>query len=208
MNETIFAVFGLGFVLGLKHATEPDHVVAVSTIVSRNKSIAHSSLAGTLWGLGHTASLFICGSVVLALRLTISENLMQWAETGVGVMLVFLGLNSMWRLARPEAPHDHHHTSPIPTRSFFVGMVHGLAGTGALMVLVLATVPTLFSGLIYILLFGLGSIGGMLLLSGLISVPFAISAGRSRLLNNGLQLVAALMSVGLGLFWISQRALV
>ena len=148
------------------------------------------------------------GASVLALRLTISENLMQWAETGVGVMLVFLGLNSMWRLARPEAPHDHHHTSPIPTRSFFVGMVHGLAGTGALMVLVLATVPTLLSGLIYILLFGLGSIGGMLLLSGLISVPFAISAGRSRLLNNGLQLVAALMSVGLGLFWISQRALV
>jgi hypothetical protein len=208
MNETIFAVFGLGFVLGLKHATEPDHVVAVSTIVSRNNSIAHSSLAGTLWGLGHTASLFICGSVVLALRLTISENLMQWAETGVGVMLVFLGLNSMWRLAWPEEPHDHHHTSAIPTRSFFVGMVHGLAGTGALMVLVLATVPTLLSGLMYILLFGLGSIGGMLLLSGLISVPFAISAGRSRLLNNGLQLVAALMSVGLGLFWISQRALV
>ena len=76
------------------------------------------------------------------------------------------------------------------------------------MVLVLATVPTLLSGLIYILLFGLGSIGGMLLLSGIISIPFAISAGRHRLLNDGLQLAAALMSVGLGLFWISQRTLV
>ena len=203
MNETTFAVLGLGFVLGLKHATEPDHVVAVSTIVSRNKSIAHSSLAGTLWGLGHTASLFICGGVVLALRLTISENFTQWAETGVALMLVFLGLNSLWRMARPERKHDHPHAPPVQTRSFFVGMVHGLAGTGALMVLVLATVPTLAGGLIYILLFGLGSIGGMLLLSGIISIPFAVSARRYTFLNNGLQLIAALMSVGLGLFWIS-----
>ena len=204
MNETTFAVLGLGFVLGLKHATEPDHVVAVSTIVSRNKSIAHSSIAGTLWGLGHTASLFICGGgVVLALRLTISENFTQWAETGVALMLVFLGLNSLWRIARPERKHDHPNASPVQTRSFFVGMVHGLAGTGALMVLVLATVPTLAGGLIYILLFGLGSIGGMLLISGIISIPFAVSARRYTFLNNSLQLIAALMSVGLGLFWIS-----
>jgi ABC-type nickel/cobalt efflux system permease component RcnA len=200
MNETILAVLGLGFVLGLRHAMEPDHLVAVSTIVSRNNSIAHSSLAGTLWGLGHTASLFVCGGMVLALKLTISEDFMTWAEGGVAVMLVILGFNSLRRLARPAA-HDHHHEFTIRKRSFLIGMVHGLAGSGALTVLVLATVPSIVGGLIYILLFGLGSIGGMLLLSSLISIPFVMSSRRYRVFNRGLQLVAGLMSIALGLFW-------
>jgi len=226
MNETILAVFGIGFVLGIRHALEPDHLVAVSTIVGSGNSIRRSSIVGTLWGLGHTTSLLICGALVLALRLSIPQDFVAWMETVVAVMLVTLGVNTVWKLARDwklhihmhshdgrphlhfhvhaatdKVAHNHRHRLDIPFRSFFIGMLHGLAGSGALMVLVLATVPSFISGLIYILLFGLGSVGGMLLLSTLISIPFALSAGRYRLLNGGLQLLAGLMSIALGLFW-------
>lgn len=212
--------------LGLRHALEPDHVVAVSTIVSRNASVLRSSLAGTLWGLGHTASLLICGSVVLALRLSIPDNFVAFAETGVAVMLVVLGVNALrqWvksskvhvhfhthdgrrhihfhiHRATEAAVHDHRHLSEIGLRSFFIGMVHGLAGSGALMVVVAAAVPSFAAGLIYILLFGLGSIGGMLLLSSLISIPFVLSARRFEMFNHSLQLVTAVLSIALGLSW-------
>jgi len=228
MNQTVFAIFGLGFLLGLRHALEPDHVVAVSTIVSRSKSIARSSLAGTLWGLGHTTSLFICGNVVLALRLTIPESFVARAETAVAVMLVVLGVNALWQWAKASklhihfhthdgrrhihfhvhrsvetAVHTHRHVFRVGIRSFLIGMVHGLAGSGALMILVVTAVPSFLTGLIYILLFGLGSIGGMLLLSSVISIPFVLSARRYHLFNNGLQLVTALLSIGVGLLWIS-----
>jgi cytochrome c biogenesis protein CcdA len=206
MNETVFAVFGIGFLLGIRHAFEPDHLAAVSTIVGSGTSIGRSSIVGTLWGLGHTTSLLICGAVVLVLRLSIPEDFVAWMETAVAVMLVTLGFNAVWKLSRNwklEHAHAHRHGFDIPFRSFFIGMIHGLAGSGALMVLVLATVRSLVSGLIYILLFGLGSVGGMLLLSTLISIPFALSARRYRLLNSVLQLAGGLMSIALGLFWIS-----
>ncbi|MBI4475146.1 MAG: sulfite exporter TauE/SafE family protein [Acidobacteria bacterium] len=227
MNETIFAVFSLGFVLGMRHALEPDHLVAVSTLVSRNNSIARSSMAGALWGAGHTASLFVCGAVALALRSSIPKEFVTWAETAVAIVLVLLGINALrqltkiWKLhvhvhthdgsrhihfhlhRKAEAEiHEHQHHSSNQAKSFLVGMLHGLAGSGALMVLVFATVPSIISGLIYIVLFGLGSIGGMLLLSSIISIPFALSAGRYQAINNGLQLTSAVMSIGLGLFWI------
>ncbi len=228
MNETIYAVLSLGFVLGVRHAMDPDHLVAVSTIVSRDKSILHSSLAGTLWGLGHTASLLICGGLVLALRLSVPPGIFAWAEKAVALMLICLGANVVWQCAKtyrlhvhthrhngglPHAhlhvhdasaieAHDHPHKFRVPTRSFFIGMIHGLAGTGALVVLVLASVPSILAGLLYILLFGIGSIGGMLLLSSLISIPFVLSARRFRVFNNALQLVAGLTSIALGVLWI------
>src|SRR5438477_3052971 len=96
-DGTGLAIFGLGFALGVRHALDPDHLVAVSTIVSRNKSIARSSLAGAFWGLGHTASLFICGTIVLALRLSIPESFVASAEKAVAGMLVLLGVNALWR---------------------------------------------------------------------------------------------------------------
>jgi high-affinity nickel permease len=228
MNQTVFAIFGLGFLLGLRHALEPDHVLAVSTIVSRNNSIVRSSLAGTLWGLGHTTSLLICGCLVLALRLSIPESFVAGAETAVAVMLMVLGVNALWQWVRASTLHIHFHThdgrrhihfhahpaaeTAVHThrhifkagiRPFLIGMVHGLAGSGALMILVVTAVPSFVTGLIYILLFGFGSIGGMLLLSSVISIPFVLSAGRYHMVNNGLQLVTALLSIGAGLFWIS-----
>ena len=228
LPDTGLAIFGLGFALGVRHALEPDHLVAVSTIVSRNNSILRSSLAGAFWGAGHTASLFICGTLVLALRLTIPESFVATAERVVAVMLVLLGINALWGAVKKsrlhihfhthdgrrhihfhvheaEAPavHDHPHVLKIGLRSFVIGMVHGLAGTGGLMILVIAAAPSFIAGSIYILLFGFGSIGGMLILSSVISVPFVLSARFFQAINHGLQFVTALLSIAVGLFWIS-----
>src|SRR5215510_10900398 len=147
-NETSFAVFGLGFALGVRHALDPDHLVAVSTIVSRNNSIARSSVVGAFWGVGHTASLFICGTIVLALRLRIPENFVATAERAVALMLVVLGINALWRAIRNSklhvhfhthdgrrhihlhthqeslSNHDHAHMLKIGFRPFLIGMVH------------------------------------------------------------------------------------
>src|SRR5439155_18411603 len=109
LNEPSLAIFGLGFALGVRHALDPDHLVAVSTIVSRNNSIARSSVAGALWGLGHTASLFICGTIVLALRLSIPATFVATAETAVAIMLVLLGMNALWRAIRNSRLHIHFH---------------------------------------------------------------------------------------------------
>src|SRR5262245_20682022 len=109
-SETSLAVFGLGFALGVRHALDPDHLLAVSTIVSRNKSIARSSVAGAFWGVGHTASLLICGTIVLALRLRIPESFVATAERAVALMLVLLGINALWRAIRNSKLHLHFHT--------------------------------------------------------------------------------------------------
>ena len=228
LDGTGFALFGLGFALGVRHALDPDHLIAVSTIVSRSKSIARSSVAGAVWGVGHTASLFVCGSIVLALRLQIPDSFVGAAERAVAIMLVLLGINAMWRAithsrlhfhfhthdgrrhahfhAHPStaaSTHDHSHRLNVGFRPFWIGMVHGLAGTGALMVVVIAAAPSFLAGSIYILMFGLGSIGGMLILSSLISIPFVLSARFFGVVNQGLQFVTASLSIALGLFWIS-----
>lgn len=225
MDGMVPAALGLGFVLGLKHVLDPDHLVAVSTIVSQHKSVRRSSLIGTFWGLGHTASLLSVGIVVVALKLSIPKQFAFWMELGVTVMLVLLGVKALrgalhgWtlhahvhshdgrrhvhiHLHRPEELHVHHHRHlfGFGVRPFLVGIVHGLAGSAALMILVLATIRSTVGGLIYIAVFGIGSVAGMLVLSSLISVPFALSGKRFAVLNEGLQLLAGLSSVGFGIF--------
>jgi len=227
MDGMVTAALGLGFVLGLKHVLDPDHLVAVSTIVSQHKSIRRSSLVGTFWGLGHTAALFSVGITVVALKWSVPQQFAFWMELSVSVMLLLLGLRALrevtrgWTLHahvhshggrkhvhihfhRPEElhtnQHHHRHLFGFGARPFLVGVVHGLAGSAALMILVLATIPSVFGGLVYIAVFGVGSIGGMLALSGLISVPFVLSGRRIALMNEGLQLLAGLSSVGFGLF--------
>src|SRR5258708_1480372 len=187
MSQEIWsAALGLGFALGLRHALEPDHMVAVSTIVSQSRSIRKSSLVGASWGLGHTASLFAAGIAVIGLKLTIPKNMALWMELAVAAMLFALGFKTMrsafqgWRIHRHgDHPHLHVHTPVsmgLGLRPFLVGMVHGLAGSGALMLVVLTTIPSPLAGLGYILMFGLGSTGGMLLMSSVIGMPFVWSS--------------------------------
>lgn len=105
----LIATLGLGFVLGLKHALDADHIVAVSTIVSEHKSIFKSSLVGTFWGLGHTVSLFLIGLLVILLRLAIPPRVALWMEFGVAIMLVLLGVNIVWKFFRGKRIHIHTH---------------------------------------------------------------------------------------------------
>ena len=222
---TLIGLLGLGLILGLRHALDPDHIAAVSTIVSESRSVRRSSLIGTFWGLGHTMSLFIAGVLVIALKVQISDRVALWMEFAVALMLILLGLKAMlkplrgWRihvhqhvhdggshshvhLHRPSEEHAHKHRHLIRSgaRPFLVGMVHGMAGSAALMILVLATIPSALAGLIYIAVFGLGSVGGMLIMSSLISLPFIFTRQRFKVLSEGLQVAVGLFSLGFGLF--------
>ena len=222
---TLIGLLGLGLILGLRHALDPDHIAAVSTIVSESRSVRRSSLIGTCWGLGHTMSLLVAGVLVIALKIQISDRLALWMEFAVALMLILLGLKAMlkplrgWRihvhqhahggsshshvhLHRPSEEHAHQHRHLIRSgaRPFLVGMVHGMAGSAALMILVLATIPSALAGLIYIAVFGLGSVGGMLIMSSLISLPFILTRQRFNVLSQGLQVAVGLFSLGFGLF--------
>jgi sulfite exporter TauE/SafE len=224
MEPSLYAAFGLGLILGVKHALDADHLIAVSTIVSEHKNLKWASLIGAFWGLGHTTTLFVVGVLVIGLRLTIPPRLALGLEFLVAVMLVVLGVNILWRSFRSEKIHLHahnhspethahfhvhgdreeSHTHPHPFKSmrkpFFVGMVHGLAGSAALMLLVLTTIPSPMAGLLYIVIFGFGSVGSMLVLSSLIGLPFILTAQRFTVLNQWIRLVAGLASAAFGLF--------
>ncbi len=222
---TLIGLLGLGLILGLRHALDPDHIAAVSTIVSESRSVRRSSLIGTCWGLGHTMSLLVAGVLVIALKIQISDRLALWMEFAVALMLILLGLKAVlkplrgWRihvhqhahggsshshvhLHRPSEEHAHPHRHLIRSgaRPFLVGLVHGMAGSAALMILVLATIPSALAGLIYIAVFGLGSVGGMLIMSSLISLPFILTRQRFNVLSQGLQVAVGLFSLGFGLF--------
>lgn len=226
------ALLGLGLVFGLKHATEVDHVVAVSAIVSQQRNVLRSALVGGLWGLGHTASLVAVGAVVLALRVAIPERVSGWLEFCVALMILGLGANALVRALRVRRDvhvhrhsHDglshvhihfhergtHHADKPAPRHThavsrlglkpFLVGAMHGLAGSAALTLLVLTQVESAALGLLYLGVFGLGSILGMLLMSGLIGLPFALSARRVSGVSYGLQAAAAVLSIAFGLWY-------
>ncbi len=229
------AILGLGLVFGLKHATEVDHVIAVSTIVSEHRNILRSALVGGLWGIGHTASLVVVGAIVLALRIAVPESVANWLEFGVALMIIGLGASALLRVLRgrkdvhvhththDSVPHSHIHFhdggaehpieqslplashSHLPTRIGFkplvVGAVHGLAGSATLTLLVLTQISSALLGMAYLAVFGFGSIFGMLLMSGLVGLPFAFSARKLTGFNHGLQTAAGLLSIGFGLWY-------
>ncbi|MDH3494551.1 MAG: urease accessory protein [Acidobacteriota bacterium] len=212
-----------GFVLGLKHAVEADHLAAVSTIVAQRKSVVGSALIGGFWGLGHTMSLLIVGALVVFLKLKISGATEAWLEAVVGMMLIVLGVNALRKLWKKETIHIHthehgqrehihihtheknanpenHHIARLTPRSVAIGMVHGLAGSAALMLLIVPAINVPAIALLYIALFGAGSIVGMMLMSFLIGLPMYLTAGKFALLNKGILLSAGLFSCGLGIF--------
>ncbi|HYY57843.1 MAG TPA: hypothetical protein VE842_10965 [Pyrinomonadaceae bacterium] len=234
MLKTIFmgtfstaSVLAFGFVLGLKHAVEADHLAAVSTIVSERRSLWSSSLVGGLWGVGHTISLLFAGILVILFHFEIGERAALALEFGVGLMLVALGANALRKLARggrvhlhvhrhggrahihphmhdgsPEVDPHTHHGLRLGVRPLLVGMIHGLAGSAALMLLVLSTINAPLVGVVYIVVFGVGSIGGMILMSALVGLPVYLTAARFNRANLTVRGLAGLFSLSFGLFMI------
>lgn len=229
---SILAVLSVGLVFGLKHATEVDHVVAISTIVSRHRNVFHSALVGALWGAGHTASLLVIAAIILTLRVTIPETVSGWLEFGVALMIIGLGLSALWRALRKSgevhvhqhshddlshthvhfheqetkhqpATHAHHShaVSRIGWKPVLIGMMHGLAGSGALTLLVLTQISSSFIGFMYVATFGLGSIAGMLLMSAMIGLPFALASKKLTHVHQGIQTLAAVFSICFGIWY-------
>jgi ABC-type nickel/cobalt efflux system permease component RcnA len=233
----VFALLGLGLVFGLKHATEVDHVVAVSTIVSEHRSVYRSALVGGLWGAGHTFSLVLVGIVVLVFRVAIPATVARWLEFGVALMIITLGALAVMRVLRRrsdlhlhkhshdgqahvhihfherQTPHEgvappHSHViSQIGFKPILVGAMHGLAGSAALTLLVLTQIQSVGLGLLYLAVFGIGSTFGMLLMSGLIGLPFALSARKITSFNYGLQTAAGALSIAFGLWYAYDAAI-
>jgi ABC-type nickel/cobalt efflux system permease component RcnA len=214
------AVLGLGFALGLRHALDVDHLAAVSTIVSERRGLWRSSLVGVVWGIGHTTSLLVVAIGVIGLHAEIPPRLGQCLELGVALMLVGLGARLLHAVLRGDAihahvhahagrahVHPHHHVrgvadhdhGPSHRRPFLVGLVHGLAGSGGLMLAVVATIPDPLLAVTYVVIFGLGSIGGMAVTSTLFALPSRLAAGRVAGADRWLRAGAAVASVAIGL---------
>jgi hypothetical protein len=204
MYETsILVVLGIGFVLGLKHATDPDHIVAVTTFIGKEKRIARGCAIGLFWGLGHTLALSIVGLAVVGLKIPMSKWLAERLELGVAVMLIVLGarliatVHTKW--------HEHHHDfewTRLGLRPLLVGIVHGTAGSAALTLLVLSTISSTVHALLYILIFGIGSMVGMVLISLLLAVPLNLArermAGAMRPIQVGTGVFSCLFGLYLG----------
>jgi ABC-type nickel/cobalt efflux system permease component RcnA len=254
---TLLSIIALGFFLGMRHATDPDHVIAVTTIVSRQQSIRHAALIGILWGAGHTITILAVGSAIILFGIVIPPRLGLSMELSVGLMLILLGILNLsgimrWiteRLTPQEAEnhthlignsafrHSHGSTSekrdhaaadqPLRkirerwmdhtfgrmgiyqvVRPLAVGLVHGLAGSAAVALLVLTTIRVPSLAVLYLLVFGIGTIAGMMLITTAIAVPFKYSKKRFARVNRSLGVVSGVISVAFGVFIVYEMAFV
>ncbi len=197
----LLVVLGLGLFLGLKHATDADHVVAVTTFVSGQQSILRSCWIGAFWGLGHTLSLALAGLIVIALNVAIPVWVAERLEFLVAVMLVGLGVRVLIKSWRGTlAGHAHEHSHDRLSRPLLVGMVHGAAGSAALMLLVLSTIRSPLEAFLYIVVFGFGSVVGMLAISLLLALPLHWASRRVGASYRPIQMAAGLFSCVFGLY--------
>jgi len=245
---SFFSILAVGFFLGMRHATDPDHVIAVTTIVSNQRSSVRSALIGAFWGVGHTLTIFVVGAAIILFNLVIPVRVGLSMELSVAVMLIILGLANIAGFLRsmPVEPiqndgeqvihshshshgghtHTHPHThqpggdshSPDQTplawmdrafgkshlylyvRPFVVGVVHGLAGSAAVALLVLTTIRNVHWAIGYLLVFGVGTIAGMMLITMSIASAFTfVGKGRQKF-SRRLAFASGLLSLGFGIF--------
>ena len=231
----MFGILGLGFLLGMQHALEADHIAAVSSIAARRTDVGDIVKHGLTWGLGHTLTLFVFAGAAILLGHAIPEHLSRPIETAVGIMLVGLGAHVLWRLwrdrvhihrhahddgtvhihvhshtgetlPRPHARAGHAHAHGFRWRTLLVGLMHGMAGSAALLVLTVSKAPSPAVGLAYVALFGIGSMFGMGALSTVIAVPLAVSARWLTWANRSLQGAVGLITIGIGVTTIYAQA--
>jgi hypothetical protein len=197
--SAVLPILLFGFVLGIKHATEPDHVIAVSTIASRTNKLSLSSLAGVFWGLGHTVTLSVIGMIMIGMEQQIPEKTAMWPELMVGVMIVVLGITSFRSTytipAKKEVKINHLHL-----KSTFIGIVHGLAGSAGMVLLTLTTVDNRLQALLFILIFGVGTIVGMMLFTTFLGLPFIWMKQKQTIYQFIVKLVS-LISIVYGLYY-------
>jgi len=225
----------LGLLIGIAHAFEADHLAAVSALVSGKSAPREIVRHGAIWGLGHSLTLLIVGMVVIAIGHVIPDRLASGLELAVGLMLVGLGAHVLYRLNRDRvhfhkhahsdgqehfhlhshaaeiAPHNrdaHRHAHPDRSawRSLLVGVMHGMAGSAALVLVGATALTSPLAGLGYIALFGFGSMIGMVAVSALIAVPLSYSARYLTRANTALQLIIGLLTIGIGALTISHTA--
>lgn len=225
----------LGLLIGMQHALEADHIAAVSSIAARQSSLRRIVTHGAVWGVGHTLTLMGFAGAAIVFGFTIGDQLAGWLEFAVGVMLVGLGAHLIWRLMRDrihfhghrhrdgtwhvhahshrgeqgrhaELPHDHEHPQGLAWRTLAVGMMHGMAGSAALLILTASTVNDPWVGFGYVVLFGLGSVAGMAALSAVIAVPLTWSARALTWANRGLQGTIGVGTAALGLMVMAETS--
>ncbi|HEY0851358.1 MAG TPA: urease accessory protein [Bradyrhizobium sp.] len=221
----MFGILGLGFLLGMQHALEADHIAAVSSIAARRSRVGDIVKHGLTWGLGHTLTLFVFAGLAILLGRAIPETVAKPIEAAVGIMLIGLGAHVLWRLWRDRVhfhrhghadgtvhvhahshagdplPHDrasHVHEHGFRWRTLLVGLMHGMAGSAALLVLAATQASSPAAGLGYIALFGVGSMIGMGALSAVIAVPLAVSARFLTVANHALQGVVGIVTIAIG----------
>ncbi|HEV2176481.1 MAG TPA: high-affinity nickel-transport family protein [Terriglobia bacterium] len=244
---TLFAITLLGFVLGMRHATDPDHVIAVTTIVARQRSVRTAASIGVFWGIGHTLTILLVGAAIILFKVVIPPRLGLTLELAVGLMLILLGALNLtgvmqWATDRWTPPHVHaarrhthahahgdyvhshaHGHEPAPhghaesatpqawldsvfgriglyqmLRPLVVGIVHGLAGSAAVALLVLTTIHNPAWAIAYLLVFGAGTIAGMMLITAAIAVPAAYTGRRFTRLNGVLAAASGVISLVFG----------
>jgi len=228
------ALLLMGLLIGMRHALEADHLAALASLGGRKQSVSHAIRQGVTWGVGHTLTLFLVGSAVILMESAVPPQLAAGLEVAVGIMLVLLGVDVLRRLITQKihfhshqhnqqcvhfhahshageernrhqvSSHDHQHTEGFPVRALLVGLMHGMAGSAALTVLTLQTVESPLMGLVYILLFGVGSIIGMALLSTVIVIPLHHLEKRLAWLHGGFQLMVGSATTVLGVLVIYQ----
>lgn len=223
-----FSLLLLGFLIGMRHALEADHVAAVASLVTGNSSFKSTVMHGAVWGVGHTITLFLFASIALMVDGVIPDDFAKSLEFAVGIMLILLGADVLYRLYKKRVHfhahkhgndinhfhahshqekvkhnadnHNHQHKKTFPKRALFVGLMHGMAGSAALIILTLNTVETPLMALSYIAFFGVGSILGMAALSIIIAIPLKYSATKINWLYNTLHICVAFITVGIGGF--------
>ncbi|MEQ1651725.1 MAG: sulfite exporter TauE/SafE family protein [Hyphomicrobium sp.] len=225
----MFSTLGLGFLIGMQHATEVDHVAAVCSIASRKTGVSAISRHGLFWGIGHTMTLLLVGGTCIIMRTSMPDNIASRLEFAVGIMLIGLGAHVLFRLWRDRVhfhSHNHHgagathfhahshrtdgarhaasqhahaHAERLPWRTLAVGLVHGMAGSAALVVLTAATLDSPWWGVAYILTFGIGTAAGMALLSAVIAAPITLTARSLTFANRALQVVIGIFTCAVGM---------